>query len=327
MVGVLIEPAKSAGAAGSGVSFITKAAIILALLIGIPYYWLLIDSGPSDAPPHHIDIDRLRMEAGKLAGPAPEAIEFAVPASDYFAGTFLVASGGLKADQVGVAAYRLVTPGGDTVLDAGLSPAQGKTAGFATYDANEQQIVDNWLRTARRIVFSGQDIDHVGGFIASPFIATLASRVIADSNLAHRISQLVPAFAKQIPLQTVGDYAAIAPGVAMLHAPGHTPLSRMIYVRLANGREFLFAGDTMPMRRNLTLIRPRSRFMAEWSGNEDRAAVIGWLKGLAALHERAPGIVIVPAHDLDWIQRAGRAAGLRTGRPVPLPAPATEPAR
>ena len=325
MVGVLMERIKRdddlAGGQVAGVSFITKAAIILALLIGIPYYWLLIESGPSDAPPHQIDLGRLRLEAGKLAGPLPQQIEVAVPASDYFAGTLLVAGGGLKTDLVGVAAYRLVTPGGDTVLDAGLNQAQANASGFATYNENEQRIVESWLRAARRLIFSSQDIDHIGGFITSPFNATIAPQVIADADLATRISLLVPAFAKQIPLQSEGEYAAIAPGVAMLRTPGHTPLSRMIYVRLANGREFLFAGDTMPMQRNLTWLKPRSRYDSEWVGREDRAAVIGWLKGLAALHAREPNVVIVPAHDLGWITKAGRAAGIETGRSVPIPAP------
>ncbi len=310
-----------AGGQVAGVSFITKAAIILALLIGIPYYWLLIESGPSDAPPHQIDIGRLRLEAGKLAGPLPQKIEVAVPASDHSAGTFLVAGGGLKADLVGVAAYRLVTPGGDTLLDAGLNQTQAKASGFATYHENEQRIVESWLRAARRIIFSGQDIDHIGGFITSPFNAAIAPRVIADAELATRISRLVPAFAKQNSLQIDGEYAAIAPGVAMLRTPGHTPLARMIYVHLANGREFLFAGDTMPMQRNLTWLKPRSRYSSEWAGSEDRTAVIGWLKGLAALHALEPNLVIVPAHDLGWIKTAGRAAGIETGRFVPIPAP------
>lgn len=304
------------------ISALTKTAIVLALLIGIPYYWLLIDSGPSDAPARPIDLARLRAEAGKLLGPLPLAIEAVVPACDDFPGTFLVASGGLKTDRVGAIVYRLVTPGGDTLLDSGLSPDQAAASGFATYDADAQRTADNWLRTAKRIVFTGQDIDHIGGFIATPSRAEFASRAIANPDQAKRISELAPALALQQSVnERHADYAAIAPGVVLLKAPGHTPGSQMIFVRLANGREYLFAGDNVPMLRNLTWLRPRSRYMAEWQGSEDRAAVIGWLKGLNALHQQAPRMIIVPAHDLGWLKGAGLREGIAAAPPVSSPAP------
>jgi len=303
---------------GSRIPFLTKAAIVVALLVSIPYYWLLIDAGPSDAPARPIDLDRLRAAAGQLTGPLPTAIEAAVPACDDYPGTFLVAGGGLKTNPVGAIAYRLVTPGGDTVLDAGLSPDQAIAAGFSTYDAGAQRIANSWLRSARRILFTAQDIEHIGGLIASPERAAFAMRVIVNLDQAKRISQLVPALALEKSVnQHPADYAAIAPGVVMLQTPGHTPGSQMIFVRLANGREFLFAGDTMPMRRSLAWQKPRSRYMAEWLGNEDRAAVIGWLKGLTELQSRAPALVIVPAHDLGWLKVTGRNLGISVAQSGP----------
>jgi glyoxylase-like metal-dependent hydrolase (beta-lactamase superfamily II) len=309
------EPSETDEWRGWGISPLTKVAIVLALLIAIPYYWLLIDTGSSDAAPRRIDLGRLRTEASKLAGPLPTAIEAALPASDTYPGTLLVASGGLKTDRVGAVVYRLVTPGGDTVIDAGLSPDQAMAAGFATYDAAAQRTAESWLRNARRIVFTGQDIDHIGGLIASPSRVMLAARTMSNPDQAKRISQLVPLMANAQALkQHADDYAAIAPGVVMLHTPGHTPGSQMIYVRVASGREWLFAGDTVPMERNLTWLRPRSRYMAQWHGTEDRAAVIGWLKGLAALQQRAPGLIIVPSHDVSWLNEAEKKLGIAVVR-------------
>ncbi len=316
------EPSETDVWEGWRISPLTKAALVLALLIAVPYYWLLIDTGPRHAPARPIDLGRLRAAAGMLEGPLPTAIEAALPASDAYPGTLLVASGGLKSDAVGAVVYRLVTPGGDTVIDAGLSPDQAMAAGFADYDAAAQQTVDAWLRQARRIVFTGQDIDHIGGLTASPSRALLAAHTITNPDQAKRISQLVPALAiAQAVKQHSGDYAAIAPGVVMLHTPGHTPGSQMIYVRLASGRELLFAGDTMPMERNLTWLRPRSRYMAEWNGTEDRGAVIGWLKGLADLQQRAPRLIIVPAHDVSWLEQAERELGIAVTRSHPPSTP------
>jgi len=310
----------SADQQGLRIPLLTKVAIIAALLVSIPYYWLLVDAGPSNAPARAIDLNRLRMAANQLRGPLPTAIEAVVPAHDDYPGTFLVASGGLRFNRVGAIVYRLVTPGGDTVLDAGLSPDQAMAAGFTVHDPGSQRTANNWLRGARRIVFTGQDIDHIGGLIASPAREGFAARAIVNPEQAQRISQVAPALALEKSVNAHrADYAAIAPGVVMLQTPGHTPGSQMIFVRLASGREFLFGGDNMPMARNLAWLRPRSRYMAEWLGNEDRAAVIGWLKGLAALQSQAPAIIIVPAHDLSWMNVIGHKQGITIVRPGPSP--------
>ena len=51
------------------------------------------------------------------------------------------------------------------------------------------------------------------------------------------------------------DYRAIAPGVVLIKAPGHSPGSQMIYVQRADGREFLFAGDIGWSLRNIEEVR------------------------------------------------------------------------
>ena len=75
----------------------------------------------------------------------------------------------------------------------------------------------------------------------------------------------------------------------------------MIYVRLQDGREYLFTGDTAPMRRNVDWQRPRSRYAAEWLGSEDREATLGWIKGLSRLKHREPGLTLIYGHDYGWL--------------------------
>jgi len=58
----------------------------------------------------------------------------------------------------------------------------------------------------------------------------------------------------------------------------------MIYVQLQDGRS-IFSGDSAPMRRNVSWLRPRSRYAAHWQGSEARSATMGWIKGLAALQD------------------------------------------
>ena len=301
-----------------------RIALLLILLIAVPYYWLLMDPGPASAPARSIDIARLRAEAARQSGPRPTAIEYAAIATETRPGTLLVAGGGLKTDDTAVIVWRLITPGGDTVINAGLTDAQAAASGFENYHPDLQSRVDDWLSSARRIVFSSEEVDHIGGLVTGTHrSAALAKKIIGNAAQVTAIANLQPPIAKDLAPPVTGlsgppDYAALAPGVAALRTPGHSPGSQMIYVQLQDGREYLFTGDTAPMRRNVTWQRPRSRYMAEWNGqDEDRAATTGWIKGLAALQVQDPQLKLVPAHDLGWLRDRAKGPGFAEASPFP----------
>ncbi len=294
----------------------SRIAILLIMLIALPYYWLLMDPGPSSAPVLPIDIARLRAEAARQSGPKPTAIQYAAIATGTRIGTLLVAGGGLKTDETAVTVWRVVTPDGDTVINAGLTPDQAMASGFGNYHPELQSRVEDWLRSAKRILFTSEEIDHIGGLVTVlPRAHELAARIVGNTAQVAAIGDLQPAAAKALapPVAALSGppgYAGIAPGIAVVRTPGHLPGSQMIYVQLQNGREFLFMGDTAPMHRNVKWQRPRSRYMAEWTGHEDRAATMGWIKGLAALQKREPQLTLVPEHDLDWLTDPLNGPGL-----------------
>jgi len=96
-------------------------------------------------------------------------------------------------------------------------------------------------------------------------------------------------------------YAAIAPGVVLIKAPGHTPGSQMVYVRRADGVEFLFVGDVAWQMRNIETGREKARMVAFVAG-EDRASVRNELAGLTRLHATDREIHMVPGHDSTAIE-------------------------
>lgn len=287
---------------------LTRIALLIIVLVAVPYYWLFMDPGPTDVPPAPIDIARLRALAGSVEGAAPLAIEYAAVATDSEPGILLVAGGGLRGEDTAVLAWRLITPGGDTVINSGLTENQALAAGYNRYDRKAQRAVDGWMRAARRIIFTSEDIDHVGGLVTDlPSGGDTAAKVIANAEQSAAIRALAPVFAQKLapPLPALAGpsrYGAIAPGVAALRAPGHMPGTQLIYVRLQDGREYLFAGDCAPMRRNVDWQVPRSRYSAEWKGHEDRAATLGWIKGLAQLKAREPRLTVVYGHDFGWLR-------------------------
>ena len=80
-----------------------------------------------------------------------------------------------------------------------------------------------------------------------------------------------------------------------------SPGAQMVFVRLADGRELLFAGDTAPLAFNWEQLRARSRLLGDWREHDDRKAVYAWLMTIRRLKEQARQLEVVPAHDGDWV--------------------------
>lgn len=304
----------------------TRIALLLIAIIAVPYYWLLMDPGSTAAPPRDIDIARLRTLADSQQGPRPTAIEYAAVATDDQPGTLLVAGGGLKTDQTGVFVWRLITPGGDTVINAGLTRDQALATGYAHYHPELQETAKTWQGAARRIVFASEDIDHIGGLVA--LVATdrsITGKLVGNPQQIHALQALAPLLMKSLgtapaPPADAAGYAAIAPGIAVVRTPGYSEGSQMVYVRLQDGREYLFTGDAAPMRRNVEWQRPRSRYAAEWLASEDRTATLGWIKGLKRLSDREPGLTLVYGHDYGWLKDPTSGPRFAAAPASPVPA-------
>jgi glyoxylase-like metal-dependent hydrolase (beta-lactamase superfamily II) len=72
----------------------------------------------------------------------------------------------------------------------------------------------------------------------------------------------------------------------------------MVYVRQADGREFLFAGDAASSLDNVRLVRPRSRYVMVFGGHEDdRDAVFRQTSAMKKLMDANPDLTLVPGHD------------------------------
>lgn len=284
---------------------------MLLAVLAVAYYWLLVNTGPAKAPPRAFDIAALRKAADSIPGAKPTAITFAPMAFRHMPGAALAAGTGLRQVTTGVIAWRLETPGGGIVIDPGLSQADARSMGYKVYDPAARQLVDQWMDRATMILFTHAHVDHIGGFLDYPRFETIAAKAIVSSGMVDNINALWRENARL--LENPRDLApveAVAPGVVLVQTPGHTPASEMIYVRLASGREYMFAGDTASLAFNAEIPTPRSRLVADWLAPEDRPAVFGWLQGLKALKEKTNDLIIVPSHDADWVFATGAPNGI-----------------
>jgi glyoxylase-like metal-dependent hydrolase (beta-lactamase superfamily II) len=136
------------------------------------------------------------------------------------------------------------------MIDAGMN-RDVDTAFYKTFWADRFARVQQALRDANLIVVTHEHHDHV-----AEVVRTATPDLIAPKTLLNRaqvqtlldrpqtpLIRLTPARALQYLVVDYDLLYPVAPGFVLIKAPGHTPGSQMVYVRLASGREALFIGD------------------------------------------------------------------------------------
>ncbi len=295
---------------------LTVLAVLLAIF-GAAYYWLIVESHmPGDAT-FALDIDRVRAVAAEITGDKPSAIEVQEIAQITFPATGVVAGDGWDGTLLPVYSYRLIYPDSSIIVDTGLTPDMGGSA-LTKFDAAALQRVQAAMSTATQIVITHEHMDHIGGLTAHPDLATVLPKTKLTREQLSEPKRSEPAKFPEHALDgyqppVYDHYHALAPGVVLIKAPGHTPGSQIVYVQTAGGAELLLIGDVAWHFRNIELQRERARLMTMLFLKEDRTAVFGQLAALKRLHDAQPAVHIVPGHDGPVIDALVEAGVLKRG--------------
>ncbi|MEI9995948.1 MAG: MBL fold metallo-hydrolase [Rhizomicrobium sp.] len=278
------------------------ALVVLLVLGGGAYYWLVLESGTPSGT-FALDIKEVRRLADSLPGPKALAIHDEHVATFAFRRNLVLAGDGWAPLPMAVFAYKVDYGPHIVIVDTGLSPRGAQELG-ATIDEDAYRRVRSALKYAAVIVVTHEHNDHIGGLLASPWMELeLAHAKLTTEQVAHlddyNPSYRKEGFATYKPV-SYARYLAVAPGVVLIKAPGHTPGSQMVYVKLANGQEYLFTGDVAWTMRNIDTRRERAR-ATTLVLKEDRDAVLAQLAALNALKAAEPKLHIVPGHDLDAV--------------------------
>lgn len=252
--------------------------------------------------PFGIELATLRHLADLLPGAHPVAVNGVRFAASIRARKFVIGGSDETPVTMPRTAFQVVYPDGTVMLDAGMDLATHESfGGSEPYFPDEFAKLQRALDAARLIILTHHHADHVAGILTAPDFKTLAAKTLISAETARCLVETphrphLKTDAAAIDRFIVHDYrklCPVAPGMVMIKAPGHSPDSQMVYIRLQSGREILHSVDSAWNMDNVRLLKPKA---APWV-KEDGPQVMGELRWLKHLSETERDLTILVTHD------------------------------
>jgi glyoxylase-like metal-dependent hydrolase (beta-lactamase superfamily II) len=253
---------------------------------------------------YRIDLAALDRLAGALQGAKPRAIRSVLVADATLPRGVIFAGEPFTPEPNVHQVFQLVFGDGFGLVDTAFPPAAFERVG-AFGDGSGRYHAEGWEQVRRAVaaaafvVVTHEHFDHLAG--AAALAPERASRLRLNAAQLANTRALdeseIPASlrAALVPLPET-EAQAIAPGVVLLAAPGHTPGSQLVYVERADGRKLLLLGDVVWHSDQITKLHYRPRHVTFVLG-EQRARVLAELRALHDLALAHPEIALVVSHD------------------------------
>jgi glyoxylase-like metal-dependent hydrolase (beta-lactamase superfamily II) len=246
-----------------------------------------------------LDLAAVRSAAASLPGDKPTAIRAESVMSFEIPEAAVVTGSPFAKTTMTMYAYQIVFPDRTIVVDTAMDEAASKQmGGGVAYDSQAWSRIAGALPKASAIYVTHEHADHLGGVVALAGDAAVLERAKITKEQLANPAGLAPmkwpegAAAKLSPL-TYDKLLAVAPGVVLIKAPGHTPGSQLVYVQRQDGRELIFTGDTAWHVENIDQVKGPPKLVHLVMHNDDEANVCQ----LSALHALPPEVRVMPGHD------------------------------
>lgn len=297
-----------------------KALIVVAVLgvAAIPgYFWLFTESTVPDAGQFTLDLAKVRALADSMPGEKPTEIRFEEVGAMNAPSTGIIAGSGWSMSTLTFYSFQLVWADHTAIIDTVMDKKTADATMANAFDEAAFARVLKAMTLAAFIVVTHEHYDHLGGAATAANLAAFLPHLKLTKEQLSNPKKTEPvvfpkgALEGYVPLEYDG-MTAIAPGVVLIKAAGHTPGSQLVYVKRADGAELLFLGDVAWHWRNVQEIRTRARLATIIIG-EDRGGVLLQLKELNRLGAAEPNLQIIPGHDKPRIERLAAGGFLKAG--------------
>ena len=199
--------------------------------------------------------------------------------------------------------YQIQYPNGTIMLDSGMDLETHNTFGKneEPYFAEKFDLVKQALTNSNLIILTHYHADHIAGVIRSNNFEDLAKKTWVTESTANLLVNNPHKATTHISQEDVNKfiivndskYMPIAPGVVLFTAPGHTPDSKMIYIHLADGREFIHSVDSGWSMDNIQKEKMKN---ASWV-SENEVQLLQQYQWLNKIANENKDIVILCTHD------------------------------
>ena len=289
----------------------------LLVLAAAAFYWLFYDNRFPNDGSFRIDLAAIRAEAARLSGSGPIRVETETLARRTVPKIAMVSGSDWTETDIVQLSHRLVFPDRSVLIDTGFDVKTAAGFEVERYDGAAWHRILKAMDQASAIVITHEHSDHIGGLINGPRLGAVLPKALLNPAQFAEGPQIGPLAWPSGSREGYRPFAysgikAIAPGVVLIRTPGHTPGSQMIYVRRADGREYLFMGDTASLAANVREQRIRSRLVTDFITHEDRRTVMLQTRELARLAREYPQLVLVPGHDEEAVVAMQRSGLLTT---------------
>jgi glyoxylase-like metal-dependent hydrolase (beta-lactamase superfamily II) len=290
----------------------------LLAIVGSAWLWLTAREAVPATSSYRIDLAELRALGDAVPGSKPTRVNSALVAEATLPRAAVFAGESFTPQPFVHQVFQLPRPDGSYLLiDAAFPPDRLADMSDGTFHADAYAAVQRALGQAEQVVITHEHFDHLAGVSTIP-ADKLSGRLALTAEQLGNTRALDDASIPDATRKALAPLAfertkAIAPGVVLQKAAGHTPGSQIIFVQTQNGQEYLFIGDVAWHLDQIRDLHYRPRLVTQLFLGEDREAVLAEFRTLHELMAANPNLLVVVSHDRDQRQQLLASGKLSDG--------------